>query len=188
MACKTRFADHPSISARYLMLPADERLTHSAALALNVLEHIPDHVGALRGWPISSGRAARWSCWCRRSRRRWASFDRAIRHNRRYTTASLLLALDAAGLAVDELRYVNPVGLIGWYVTVKALGMTPRDGLLLRAYDRTIALLRDLSTGTSVCRSANRCSPSRAPRSDRDPSQPLRPVLSSQFAHVDAFR
>ena len=47
-------------------------------------------------------------------------------------------AVEAAGLRLEELRYLNPVGLISWYVTVKALGMTPRNGAMLRFYDRTV--------------------------------------------------
>jgi hypothetical protein len=65
-------------------------------------------------------------------------FDRAIGHERRYTRASLEAALRAAGLAVEELRYVNPIGLLSWYLGVRALGMTPRDGAALRAYDRVV--------------------------------------------------
>jgi hypothetical protein len=44
----------------------------------------------------------------------------------------------AADLDIEVLRYINPIGLLGWYVTVKALRMTPRDGLMVRAYDRTV--------------------------------------------------
>lgn len=134
-----RFAGHDVITTRRLFLPAaDAEPVHSAAVAYNVLEHIPDHVGALRGmadlvrpggavvlvvpaFPSAMGR-----------------FDRAIGHERRYTKASMRETVDAAGLRLEELRYLNPVGLISWYVTVKALGMTPRNGALLRFYDRTV--------------------------------------------------
>ena len=72
-------------------------------------------------------------------------FDRALGHERRYTRASLGAALREAGLRVEQLRYVNPVGLLSWYVAVKALGLTPRNGALLRLYDRTIVPLARLA-------------------------------------------
>jgi hypothetical protein len=68
-------------------------------------------------------------------------FDLAIGHQRRYTRASLAGALSGAGLAVQRLRYVNPVGLLAWYVMVKALGRTPRNGAALRLYDRAVVPL-----------------------------------------------
>jgi hypothetical protein len=65
-------------------------------------------------------------------------FDRAIGHHRRYTRRTLWTAAERAGLTVEHLRYVNCVGLIGWYVTVKLLRGRPRAGLLLTVYDRAI--------------------------------------------------
>jgi hypothetical protein len=111
---------------------------HSAAVAYNVLEHIPDHVGALRGMAdlVRPGGAIVLVVPAFPSA--MGKFDRAIGHERRYTKASLREAVEGAGLRLEELRYLNPVGLISWYVTVKALGMTPRNGAMLRLYDRTI--------------------------------------------------
>src|SRR5262249_52388387 len=106
--------------------------------AFNVLEHIPDHVTALRamGALVRPGGAVVLIVPAFPSA--MSDFDRAIGHQRRYTRRSLGEALQAAGLRVEHLRYVNPVGLIGWYVTVKTLKMRPRNGFALRAYDRAI--------------------------------------------------
>jgi hypothetical protein len=65
-------------------------------------------------------------------------FDLAIGHQRRYTRRSLGAALAAAELQVEELRYINPIGLINWYVAVKALRMRPRNSPALRLYDRAV--------------------------------------------------
>jgi len=48
-ALSERFVNDPVVATRYLMLPAEDAATHSAAVAMNVLEHVPDHVSALRG-------------------------------------------------------------------------------------------------------------------------------------------
>jgi len=138
----TRFADHAVIAARWLLLPADpaqdDAERHSAALAYNVLEHIPDHVTALRDMAALVRPGGAVVVLVPAFPSAMSRFDRALGHERRYTRASLGAALREAGLRVEQLRYVNPVGLLSWYVAVKALGLTPHNGALLRLYDRTI--------------------------------------------------
>ncbi len=65
-----------------------------------------------------------------------SNFDREIGHHRRYRLSTMEAALRAAGLRPLELRYVNAVGLIGWTLVVKLLRGRPRDGALLRVFDR----------------------------------------------------
>jgi SAM-dependent methyltransferase len=142
-----RFAGHPVVAARRLLLGADEPRgasedaatgRHSAAVAFNVLEHIPDDVGALRamGDLVRPGGAVVLIVPAFPSA--MSRFDRAIGHQRRYTRASLGAALRGAGLTVERLRYVNPIGLLTWYVMVKGLDRTPANGPALRTYDRVI--------------------------------------------------
>jgi len=147
-ALSARFADHPVIRPRYLMLPADEvppadepRASHSAAVAYNVLEHIPDHEEALRGMAALVRPGGKIILIVPAFPSAMSRFDIAIGHQRRYTLASMAAALAGVGLGVEELRYVNPVGLISWYLTVKALHITPRNGPLLRLYDRAVVPL-----------------------------------------------
>jgi SAM-dependent methyltransferase len=150
-----RFRDHPVVRTRYLLLgaapgPDEQGPSHSAAVAFNVLEHIPDHVGALRamGDLVEPGGAVVLIVPAFPSA--MSRFDLAIGHQRRYTRRSLGEALARAGLVVEQLRYVNPVGLVSWYVTVKALRMRPRNGPLLRVYDRIIVPIARLADRTKV--------------------------------------
>jgi hypothetical protein len=139
-ALARRFADHPTIDTRWLMLGETraEPARHSGAVAFNVFEHIPDDVAALRdlvtlvqpGGAIVLIVPAFPSAMSR--------FDRAVGHQRRYTLASLRSTIDQVGLTTEQLRYINPVGLLTWYVAVKTLNLAPRNGRLLRIYDRTI--------------------------------------------------
>jgi hypothetical protein len=136
-----RFAGHPVIATRRLLLgePTATALgSHSAAVAFNVLEHIPDDVAALRamGDLVHPGGAVVLIVPAFPSA--MSRFDRAIGHQRRYTRASLGAALRDAGLSVERLRYVNPVGLLAWYVMVKGLDRTPTNGPALRVYDRVV--------------------------------------------------
>ena len=140
-ALGARFADHPVVSTRRLLLGQvgdSPDGVHTAAVAFNVLEHIPDDVAALRAMAalVRPGGAVVLVVPAFPSA--MSRFDRAIGHQRRYTRASLRAALTGAGLSVRRLRYVNPVGLMAWYVMVKALDRTPRNGPALRLYDRMV--------------------------------------------------
>lgn len=111
---------------------------HSAVVALNVLEHIADDSGALRGaarlvrpgghvvifvpaFPFAAGR-----------------FDRLIGHERRYTIATISRAFAEADLELESARYVNAPGLPAWFLGVRLLRLVPGDGPLLRAWDRLV--------------------------------------------------
>ena len=133
-----RFADDPVVRVRQLGLPADQTGDHSAVVMLNVLEHIEHDVAALRSAaglvrpggavvvfvPAFNGAMSR--------------FDRLIGHHRRYTKRSLGEALTAAGLPIEQLHYVNSVGLISWFLLMRCARMIPRDGRALRLYDATV--------------------------------------------------
>jgi hypothetical protein len=136
-----RFVDDARVEVRRLTLPAGEAGEHSAAVALNVLEHIPDHVGAIRtvtgllrpgGHVVLIVPAFEFAM---------SKFDRTIGHVRRYTRASAGEVLTAAGLEIEELRYLNPLGLMSWFVVCRLLGSYPRNGLMLRSYDRAVVPL-----------------------------------------------
>jgi SAM-dependent methyltransferase len=135
---RERFGGDPRVEVAELdLLDAPER-AHTGLVAMNVLEHVEDDVAALRGaarlvrpgghvvifvpaFPFALGR-----------------FDRAIGHHRRYTRDTLGSAFRRAGLDVVDLRYVNLPGLPAWFVGMRLLGLTPRDGLALRLWDRLV--------------------------------------------------
>src|SRR5688500_461140 len=48
IALKERLSAEPTIEVRQMLLPTSESGDYSAAVSYNVLEHIEDHVGALR--------------------------------------------------------------------------------------------------------------------------------------------
>ncbi|NJC69050.1 class I SAM-dependent methyltransferase [Planosporangium thailandense] len=137
----TRFLDDPRVDVRPLFLPTDERAEHSAAVALNVLEHIEDDLAGLTSIAglLRPGGAVVLIVPAFPSA--MSRFDRAIGHFRRYTVASLGGALTAAGLRIERLHYINPVGLVGWYTACRALRLAPHNGPLVRVYDHLVVPL-----------------------------------------------
>ncbi len=122
---EARFAAHPTITVRELSLPSDMTAAHSAVVSYNVLEHIHDDVAALAAMARLGAPGAPVVLIVPAFPSAMSRFDRAIGHERRYTLASLGGALRA-------------IGLLSWYLGMRALRMTPRDGPMLRAYDRLV--------------------------------------------------
>ncbi|HET8661023.1 MAG TPA: class I SAM-dependent methyltransferase [Micromonosporaceae bacterium] len=137
-ALKERFAGEPKVEVRSLFLPAGETGEHTAVVGLNVLEHIEDHVEALRSVSrlVHPGGAVVLLVPAFQSA--MSRFDRVVGHVRRYTAPSMRSVLAEADLHIEQLRYVNPVGLVGWYAVCKMLGQFPSNGPVLRAYDRYV--------------------------------------------------
>ena len=151
-ALARRFSGHPIVRTQSLWLGHDSigGSQHTAAVAFNVLEHIADDVAAARamGSLVRPGGAVVLLVPAFPSA--MSTFDAAIGHYRRYTRKTLGRVVTEAGLTIDTIRYVNPIGLVGWYLTVKGLGLWPDDGWLVRLYDRVVVPVARVADRTKV--------------------------------------
>jgi SAM-dependent methyltransferase len=136
-----RFADRPEVEARVL----DLALTRPAAggpvatvLAINVLEHIEDDAEALRRMASMLEPGGRVVIWVPGYMRLYGEFDRAVGHVRRYTPTTLREAFDRAGLQTLEVKPVNLLGGIAWWLAVRRGGVGGQRPRLVRAYDRFV--------------------------------------------------
>jgi SAM-dependent methyltransferase len=169
-ALKRRFADHPRVIVREFLAPSDERGSHSAVVAYNVLEHIEDDVGALRGFAGLVEPGGRIILIVPAFPFAMSRFDREIGHHRRYTRTGLDRVMREAGLRPIVERYVNAPGLILWLIGVKLLRIRPRAGLVLTAWDRAVPIVARLEAvrhppfGQSVFAVAARATGKRADR------------------------
>jgi hypothetical protein len=149
-----RFRGHPVVRTRQLRLggaaDSDVAQAHSSALAFNVLEHIDDDVAALASMRSLVAPGGTVVLIVPAFESAMSDFDVAVGHFRRYSRASLSQALGSAGLRPVEIRYVNPMGLIAWYVAVKAMGLEPGDGWLTRLYDRMVVPIARATDRTNM--------------------------------------
>jgi SAM-dependent methyltransferase len=73
-----------------------------------------------------------------------APFDRAVGHERRYTRAALATSLREAGFTIRVLRFVNPVGAIGWLVRMRLLRQREWPSTTFHVFDRLVPVFRPL--------------------------------------------
>lgn len=143
-----RFAGRPEVVVEALSMPdlsagprfAEYRL--DTVIATNVVEHIEDDLGTvrtMRSLLVSGGRAV---ILVPALQSIYGTLDRELGHFRRYSPARLRLLLERAGLAVEQLRWFNRVGVFGWWLNgrVRKVSRIPLDQL--RSFDRLVPLLR----------------------------------------------
>jgi SAM-dependent methyltransferase len=107
-------------------------------LAVNVLEHILDDVGALRRMAAVVEPGGSVVVFVPAYPSLYGPHDRAAGHVRRYVPRTLEAAISAAGLRVELLRPVNFLGGIAWWVAVRVGGCSsPRSGMV-KVYDRLV--------------------------------------------------
>ena len=135
---KQEMAAYPNVSVRQVMLPAEDQADHSCLVSFNVLEHIDDHVGALR----SMARLVRPEGYivlvCPAFQFAMSPVDIATGHVRRYTRRTMTKALTEAGLEVVDVRYANSLGLICYYAFTSVLRRQPSDGGTISFYDKLV--------------------------------------------------
>lgn len=142
-----RFRDEPRVELRHLDLADAPEADYSAAVAMNVLEHIEDDVEALAATRRLVRPGGRVVVFVPAFPFAMSRFDREIGHYRRYTRDDLARRFRTAGLDPIEARYVNAPGLVAWFVLMRLLRGRPSDGRLVHLWDRTaIPVARALET------------------------------------------
>jgi hypothetical protein len=137
-ALRARFNSDDRVEVHTVDLTAPPAADHSAAVALNVLEHIDDDVGALRRVQELVRPEGAIGLFVPAFQFAMSRFDREIGHFRRYTKTTLIRAMTRAGIRVERVHYVNAPGLLAWVVGMRVLGLEPRDGSVLRTWDRLV--------------------------------------------------
>ena len=108
-------------------LPGVERGRYDLIAVLDVVEHIGDDVGALRGMAECLAPGGKILITVPAHGWMWSAHDVVNHHHRRYSKASLGKALAAAGLTHNGLRYFNSL-LFPVAVAARAMGrLTGKD-------------------------------------------------------------
>lgn len=138
---RDRFADRPEVEAQQLDLqqPIDETdAPVSTVVAINVLEHIEQDSDALRSLSRLVEPGGTIVLWVPGYMQLYGDFDRRVGHVRRYTPDTLRAAIVGAGLTAGDIRPVNMLGGIAWWLAVRRGGVGSPRPALVQAYDRVV--------------------------------------------------
>lgn len=115
-----------------------------AIVAVNVVEHLPDDLAAVRALAALLRPDGALLLYVPACPRVFGTLDEALGHHRRYTRASLQRLLVAAGLTATSPRYMNRLGLLGWLWQGRVLKRRALAPRLIAAFERIVFLARVL--------------------------------------------
>ncbi|MEA2699635.1 MAG: hypothetical protein QOI66_3906 [Myxococcales bacterium] len=141
-----RFRDRPNVKIVHDAVGAPDWVQRwsghrfDTVIAINVLEHIRDDLGALEGWRqiVESGGGGHICIFVPAFEFAFSPFDRRYGHFRRYSKEVLRDKLLAAGLDIEELRYFNMPGLIAWWTMFVMMKRDRDAGDVVPAFSRYI--------------------------------------------------
>jgi SAM-dependent methyltransferase len=102
----------------------------------NVMEHIPDDAGAVRRFGQILAPGGKVLILVPALPAIFGALDEAVGHYRRYTPSALRKVLDENGFEVEQLQWMNLIGIPGWFVNGKLLRRRAMPPLQLRIYDQ----------------------------------------------------
>lgn len=107
-----------------------------SAVCLNVLEHIKNDNKALKNIYNLLKPGGRFVLLVPAHSFAYGELDKNLGHERRYTIKGAKKKLKSAGFKIKKARYLNWIGLIGWFINNKILrrGVLPKKQLVL--FDR----------------------------------------------------
>ena len=136
---------HPKIALRICHL---EECNHDELLArrfdtivcVNVLEHIEDDIRALTLFrQLVAPTGGRVLIFVPAVPAAYGPLDSALGHHRRYSKRTLRAAFDSAGLDIADMRYTNPIGLLGWMYNAHVTAATEHTPGQVRLFEQLIA-------------------------------------------------
>jgi SAM-dependent methyltransferase len=141
------FNGRPNVMVRPLdlnaPLPKELQTFHlDTILCLNVLEHIKEDEAALGHFSALLSPGARVVLILPALQRLYGEIDKAIDHYRRYEKTEIEEKLRRASFQVEETRFFNTPGILGWYVNSCLLKRKAVPSLQARLNDWLVPLLR----------------------------------------------
>jgi len=115
-----------------------------SAVLFNVLEHIEDDRRALRGIAECLRPGGSLLLLSPAHPFLFGGIDRAVHHERRYRIPALGRLLRESGFEAETIRYVNPLGALGWLISSRLLGVRDIPRGSLRIYESLVPALKIL--------------------------------------------
>jgi SAM-dependent methyltransferase len=113
-----------------------------SAVCLNVLEHIPDDVGAMRNIYASIAPGGRLVALVPANQWLYGSLDRHLGHCRRYERSELRRKMEEAGFEVETTFWMNAFGMIGWFTSARILKRQTIPFRQIRIFELMVPIAR----------------------------------------------
>jgi SAM-dependent methyltransferase len=146
---KGTFRDNPIVrvaSYRFPLSPSEREeiraLSIDTIVCCNVLEHIEDDRATLADMFAVLQPGGRLILLVPALSRLYGSLDEHLRHFRRYEKSELEEKLTRAGFTLDDCRFVNRVGILGWFVNGRILRRRVLPRAQIQAFKLFFPLLR----------------------------------------------
>jgi SAM-dependent methyltransferase len=119
-------------------LPRTPPESFDSIVSVNVLEHIEDDAGAIRGLHRLLSPGGTLCLFVPALPALYSDFDRLVGHYRRYTRASLKSVVERGGFETVRAIYFDAPGVPAWLLMCRLLGRTEFQAGPVEFYDRWI--------------------------------------------------
>ncbi len=115
-----------------------QALSADAFVAVNVLEHVADHIRVLKQARQAIKPGGALLLFVPALPAIYGTLDRAFEHERRYTKRALRDAIESAGWKPRRISYMNLPGIAAWFVAGRVLRKSNIAARYANAYDRLV--------------------------------------------------
>lgn len=105
-------------------------------VCINVLEHVQDDAAALSNMFKVLGHGGQLALLVPSYQFLYGSIDRVVGHCRRYSRNELRKKIQDAGFAVEDLFYMNSIGVFGWFLNNRILKKENESPVQVRIFDK----------------------------------------------------
>jgi len=114
------------------------RFMPDSCVCLNVLEHIEDDAAALASMASILRRGGSVVLMVPAFQALYGPIDRNSGHFRRYTRGSLTRLAESVGLEVRSVRFMNSVGMLGWWMNARVWRREKQSAGQIEFFDRWV--------------------------------------------------
>jgi glycosyltransferase involved in cell wall biosynthesis len=146
---RRRFENHRNVRVASFVFPLDDAARADlqaerpdTIVCMNVLEHIEHDAPTLRDFASVLPPGGRLALLVPAMPSLYGSLDVALHHFRRYDKNPLAELVTASGFEVREIRYLNRLGVLGWWLNSRVLKRTVLPKGQLAAFKWLLPLLK----------------------------------------------
>jgi glycosyltransferase involved in cell wall biosynthesis len=148
-ALRNRFLRTPNVEVHQLdpACPHDYERSggpFDTVLCVNVLEYLEDPAVVIRSASAVLKPGGSLVVLAPQSHALYGTLDQALGHRRRFSKAELRALFEQHGFSVREMRQLNKIGTVGWWLYGKVLRRKHINKIMLKIFDKTVWIWRHL--------------------------------------------